>query len=106
MVKAGLAANGNITIPVETRAEGDTPTATTTNGILATVATQGKENVATDKLNILDVIGNFASTKNGKIEKPSNGKIQLPIHSCLDIKKAFVILGLQTKTDKRQNGRA
>ena len=48
------------------------------------------------------VIGNFASTKNGKIEKPANGKIQSPVHACLDIKKAFVILGLQTKTDKRQ----
>ena len=49
-----------------------------------------------------DVIGNFVSTKNGKIEKPANGKIQSPVHPCLDIKKAFVILGLQTKTDKRQ----
>ncbi len=57
MNAANQAVNGQIVIPVETRAEGDTPAATA-NGIMATVATQGKENVPTDKLDIVEPLRN------------------------------------------------
>ena len=81
MVKAGLAANGNITIPVETRAEGDTPTST--NGIFATVATQGKENVATDKLNILEPLrANMVLAKAGATYMTGLvGDVSIPVYS-------------------------
>lgn len=81
MVKAGLAANGNITIPVETRAEGDaTPT---TNGIFATVATKGKENVATDKLNILEPLrANMVLAKAGATYMTGLvGDVSIPVYS-------------------------
>ncbi len=53
---AGQTANGQIVLPVETRdVDGGTATDTgTTSAILATVATQGQEAVATEKVNILD----------------------------------------------------
>lgn len=82
MVKAGLAANGNITIPVETRAEGDTAV-TTPNGIMATVATQGKENVATDKLNILEPLrANMVLAKAGATYMTGLvGDVSIPVYS-------------------------
>ena len=82
MFKAGLAANGNITIPVETRAEGDT-TPTKTNGIFATVATQGKENVATDKLNILEPLrANMVLAKAGATYMTGLvGDVSIPVYS-------------------------
>lgn len=85
MVKAGLAANGNITIPVETRAEGDT--VTTTNGILATVATQGKENVATDKLNILEPLrANMVLAKAGATYMTGLvGDVSIPVYSASNV---------------------
>lgn len=81
MAKAGFAANGNITIPVEHRAEGDTPTKT--NGILATVATQGKENVATDKLNILEPLrANMVLAKAGATYMTGLvGDVSIPVYS-------------------------
>lgn len=82
MNKAGLACNGNITIPVEHRAEGD-GTTTTTNGILATVATQGKENVATDKLNILEPLrANMVLAKAGATYMTGLvGDVSIPVYS-------------------------
>lgn len=82
MVKAGFACNGNITIPIEHRAEGDT-TVTATNGILATVATQGKENVATDKLNILEPLrANMVLAKAGATYMTGLvGDISIPVYS-------------------------
>lgn len=81
MVKAGLACNGNITIPIEHRAEGDTPAKT--NGILATVATQGKENVATDKLNILEPLrANMVLAQAGATYMTGLvGDISIPVYS-------------------------
>lgn len=81
MAKAGFAANGNITIPVEHRAEGDTPAKT--NGILATVATQGKENVATDKLNILEPLrANMVLAKAGATYMTGLvGDVSIPVYS-------------------------
>lgn len=81
MAKAGFAANGNITIPVEQRAEGDTPAKT--NGILATVATQGKENVATDKLNILEPLrANMVLAKAGATYMTGLvGDVSIPVYS-------------------------
>lgn len=80
MVKAGFAANGNITIPVEHRAEGDTPAKT--NGILATVATQGKENVPTDKLNILEPLrANMVLAKAGATYMTGLvGDVSIPVY--------------------------
>lgn len=81
MAKAGFAANGNITIPVEHRGEGDTPAKT--NGILATVATQGKENVATDKLNILEPLrANMVLAKAGATYMTGLvGDVSIPVYS-------------------------
>lgn len=59
MSAANQAVNGQIVIPVESRAEGDTtPTAPAANGIMATVATAGMENVAEDKLDIVEPLRN------------------------------------------------
>lgn len=81
MNKAGLACNGNITIPIEHRAEGDTPAKT--NGILATVATQGKENVATDKLNILEPLrANMVMAQAGATYLTGLvGDVSIPVYS-------------------------
>ena len=80
MNKAGLACNGNITIPIEHR-EG--PVSGTTNGILATVATQGKENVATDKLNILEPLrANMVLAKAGATYMTGLvGDVSIPVYS-------------------------
>lgn len=59
MRKSGLSFSGQIQLPIEERAEGDAPVALPTDGaIVATVATQGNEIVATEKLNILDPLYN------------------------------------------------
>lgn len=59
MSAANQAVNGQIVIPVESRAEGDTtPTTPAANGIMATVATAGMENVAEDKLDIVEPLRN------------------------------------------------
>ena len=78
MNKAGLACNGNITIPIEHR-EGPVKT----NGILATVATQGKENVATDKLNILEPLrANMVLAKAGATYMTGLvGDVSIPVYS-------------------------
>lgn len=80
MAKAGFAANGNITIPVEHREE---PVSRATNGILATVATQGKENVATDKLNILEPLrANMVLAKAGATYMTGLvGDVSIPVYS-------------------------
>lgn len=80
MNKAGLACNGNITIPIEHR-EG--PVSGTTNGILATVATQGKENVATDKLNILEPLrANMVLAQAGATYMTGLvGDVSIPVYS-------------------------
>lgn len=81
MAKAGFAANGNITIPVEHRADPVAPAKT--NGILATVATQGKENVATDKLNILEPLrANMVLAKAGATYMTGLvGDVSIPVYS-------------------------
>lgn len=81
MAKAGFAANGNITIPVEHRE--DPVASTKTNGILATVATQGKENVATDKLNILEPLrANMVLAKAGATYMTGLvGDVSIPVYS-------------------------
>lgn len=81
MNKAGLAANGNITIPVETRSDNDTEVRA--NGILATAATQGKENVATDKLNILEPLrANMVLAKAGATYMTGLvGDVSIPVYS-------------------------
>jgi len=81
MVKAGLAANGNITIPVEHRE--DPVGGVAANGILATVATQGKENVATDKLNILEPLrANMVLAKAGATYMTGLvGDVSIPVYS-------------------------
>lgn len=81
MAKAGFAANGNITIPVEHRE--DPVVSTKTNGILATVATQGKENVATDKLNILEPLrANMVLAKAGATYMTGLvGDVSIPVYS-------------------------
>lgn len=78
MNKAGLACNGNITIPIEHR-EGPVKT----NGILATVATQGKENVATDKLNILEPLrANMVLAQAGATYMTGLvGDVSIPVYS-------------------------
>lgn len=58
MSAANQAVNGQIVIPVESRAEGDTTPTTPANGIMATVATAGMENVAEDKLDIVEPLRN------------------------------------------------
>ena len=58
MSAANQAVNGQIVIPVESRAEGDTTPTTPANGIMATVATAGIENVAEDKLDIVEPLRN------------------------------------------------
>lgn len=80
MNKAGLACNGNITIPIEHREE---PVSGTTNGILATVATQGKENVATDKLNILEPLrANMVLAQAGATYMTGLvGDVSIPVYS-------------------------
>lgn len=80
MNKAGLACNGNITIPIEHREE---PVSGTTNGILATVATQGKENVATDKLNILEPLrANMVMAQAGATYLTGLvGDVSIPVYS-------------------------
>lgn len=80
MVKAGFAANGNITIPVEHRADPEAPAKT--NGILATVSTQGKENVATDKLNILEPLrANMVLAKAGATYMTGLvGDVSIPVY--------------------------
>lgn len=81
MAKAGFAANGNITIPVEHRADPEAPVKT--NGILATVSTQGKENVATDKLNILEPLrANMVLAKAGATYMTGLvGDVSIPVYS-------------------------
>lgn len=81
MVKAGFAANGNITIPIEHREDPVTPAKT--NGILATVSTQGKENVATDKLNILEPLrANMVLAKAGATYMTGLvGDVSIPVYS-------------------------
>lgn len=80
MSKAGLAANGNITIPVETRSDDAEVRA---NGILATAATQGKENVATDKLDILEPLrANMVLAKAGATYMTGLvGDVSIPVYS-------------------------
>ncbi len=59
MNAANQAVNGQIVIPVESRADGDvTPTPATPNGIMATVAGAGIENVPEDKLDIVEPLRN------------------------------------------------
>ena len=81
MQKAGLAAKGNITLPVEMRAEGDA--APVANGIMATVPTQGKEAVATDKLNILEPLrANMVLAKAGATYMTGlQGDVSIPVYS-------------------------
>lgn len=81
MQKAGLAAKGNITLPVEMRAEGDA--APVANGIMATVPTHGKENVATDKLNILEPLrANMVLAKAGATYMTGLvGDVSIPVYS-------------------------
>lgn len=81
MAKAGFAANGNITIPIEHREDPVAPAKT--NGIFATVATQGKENVATDKLNILEPLrANMVLAKAGATYMTGLvGDVSIPVYS-------------------------
>lgn len=59
MSAANQAVNGQIVLPVEKRAEGDVTTpAATANGIMATVEGAGIENVAEDKLDIVEPLRN------------------------------------------------
>lgn len=80
MNKAGLACNGNITIPIEHR---DGPISGATNGIFATVATQGKENVATDKLDILEPLrANMVMAQAGATYLTGLvGDVSIPVYS-------------------------
>ena len=84
MNKAGLACNGNITIPIEHRGD---PVSGTTNGILATVATQGKENVATDKLNILEPLrANMVLAQAGATYMTGLvGDVSIPVYSASQV---------------------
>ena len=57
MTAANQAVNGQIVLPIENRAEGDVAPAVA-NGIMATVEGHGMENVAEDKLNIVEPLRN------------------------------------------------
>lgn len=58
MSAANQAVNGQIVIPVEHRADPEAPTAPAANGIMATVEGAGIENVAEDKLDIVEPLRN------------------------------------------------
>lgn len=55
MQKAGLATNGQITLPTEYRSDN---TNGQTNGVFASVATKGQENVATDLIGVVEPLRN------------------------------------------------
>lgn len=90
MQKAGLKSDDKIILPFETRAEGDAAVgdnaavADNANGIImATVATQGMENVATDKFSILEPLrANLIMTQCGAtVLSNLVGNISIPRYS-------------------------
>lgn len=66
MAKSGLAVNGQIVLPVVESRDGELDAEGNPNGVYATIATAGKENVATDKLDILEPLrANMVLSKAG-----------------------------------------
>lgn len=83
MRKSGLSYSGQIQLPVqEVRAEGDAPVALPTDGgIVATVATQGAEVVATDKLNILAPLYGKSILAEATVLTGLVGNVSIPVYS-------------------------
>ena len=83
MRKSGLSYSGQIQLPVqEVRAEGDAPAALPTDGgIVATVATQGAEVVATDKLNILAPLYGKSILAEATVLTGLVGNVSIPVYS-------------------------
>lgn len=83
MRKSGLSYSGQIQLPVqEVRADGDAPaTLPTDGGIVATVATQGAEVVATDKLNILAPLYGKSILSEATVMTGLVGNVSIPVYS-------------------------
>lgn len=80
MNAANQAVNGQIVLPIESRADGDV---TPANGIMATVATAGMENVAEDKLDIVEPLRNRSALGVAGATFLTNlvGDLSIPVYS-------------------------
>ena len=81
--KSGIAANGQIVLAVEQRAEGDTPSTSTitANGLMATEATYGKEAVPTDTWDIIGALHDrMVLAEAGAQFITAQGNIDIPVY--------------------------
>lgn len=83
MNAANQAVNGQIVLPIESRADGDVTPTTPANGIMATVATAGMENVAEDKLDIVEPLRNRSALGVAGATFLTNlvGDLSIPVYS-------------------------
>lgn len=83
MNAANQAVNGQIVLPIESRADGDVTPTTPANGIMATVATAGMENVAVDKLDIVEPLRNRSALGVAGATFLTNlvGDLSIPVYS-------------------------